>query len=55
MAESWCQKRGNIPYLETSAKDSTNVEQAFFCAAELALNQRPASQSQLTPFCLMYH
>ncbi len=52
-AETWCQRRGNIPYIETSgiktikqilqitAKDATNVEQAFMTAAELALNQRP--------------
>jgi len=43
MAEQWCQKNGNIPYLETSAKDATNVEQAFQCAAELALAHRPQS------------
>jgi len=40
-AELWCQKRGNMPYVETSAKDATNVEQAFLTAAELALSQRP--------------
>jgi len=39
--ERWCQKNGNIPYLEVSAKDSTNVEQAFTTGAELALERRP--------------
>jgi Ras-related protein Rab-7A len=41
IAEQWCQKNGNIPYIETSAKDSTNVIQAFQCAAELTLSQIP--------------
>jgi len=44
-AESWCQSNGSIPYVETSAKDSTNVEQAFHCAAERALSQRPTPAS----------
>ncbi|CAG2200533.1 RAB7A [Mytilus edulis] len=28
-AMKWCKKNGNIPYMETSAKDGTNVEEAF--------------------------
>jgi len=40
-AEQWCEKHGNVPYVETSAKDATNVQQAFYCATELALAQRP--------------
>jgi len=28
-AMTFCQSKGGIPYFETSAKDSTNVEQAF--------------------------
>ena len=28
-AKSWCQNKNNMPFFETSAKDSTNVDQAF--------------------------
>lgn len=28
-ALAWCKAKGNIPYFECSAKDGTNVEQAF--------------------------
>eukprot|EP01114_Cavostelium_apophysatum_P014507 TRINITY_DN3785_c0_g1_i2.p1 TRINITY_DN3785_c0_g1~~TRINITY_DN3785_c0_g1_i2.p1 ORF type:complete len:216 (-),score=28.37 TRINITY_DN3785_c0_g1_i2:12-659(-) len=45
MAEQWCQKHGNIPYFEASAKDSTNVVQGFTHAAELAFSQRTPSQN----------
>lgn len=45
-AELWCQKHGGIPYLETSAKDATNVTQAFYTAAEIALSQRPIPTPQ---------
>ncbi|KAL8581007.1 Ras-related protein Rab-9B [Nucella lapillus] len=31
-ARSWCSANGNVPYFETSAKDSTNVEKAFLAA-----------------------
>jgi len=37
-ALSWCRERGNIPYFETSAKDATNVEQAFTLIAQRAIN-----------------
>eukprot|EP01086_Lenisia_limosa_P015979 TRINITY_DN5486_c0_g1_i1.p1 TRINITY_DN5486_c0_g1~~TRINITY_DN5486_c0_g1_i1.p1 ORF type:complete len:208 (+),score=65.98 TRINITY_DN5486_c0_g1_i1:21-644(+) len=36
-AQTWCQTKGNIPYFETSAKENTNVEQAFFTIAKNAL------------------
>jgi len=36
-AESWCQAKGNIPYFETSAKDASQLEQAFQTIAERAL------------------
>ncbi|KAJ3359467.1 Ras- protein Rab-7A [Kappamyces sp. JEL0680] len=36
---AWAQQKGNIPYFETSAKDATNVEQAFLTIATNALKQ----------------
>ena len=36
-AQTWCTSKGNIPCFETSAKDNTNVEQAFM---EIAKNVR---------------
>eukprot|EP01119_Soliformovum_irregulare_P019917 TRINITY_DN6397_c0_g1_i2.p1 TRINITY_DN6397_c0_g1~~TRINITY_DN6397_c0_g1_i2.p1 ORF type:complete len:220 (+),score=42.84 TRINITY_DN6397_c0_g1_i2:837-1496(+) len=41
MAETWCNQTGSMPYMEVSAKDATNVQQAFFMAAELALGRNP--------------
>ncbi|BGP18519.1 hypothetical protein JCM10213_002966 [Rhodosporidiobolus nylandii] len=38
-AMSWCAAKGNIPYFETSAKEATNVEQAFQSACRNALSQ----------------
>lgn len=37
-AMSWCQSKGNIPYFETSAKESVNVEQSFIAACRNALS-----------------
>jgi len=39
--ERWCQNNGGIPYIEVSAKNSTNVEQAFTVGASMALDRRP--------------
>ncbi len=36
-AMTYCQSRGGIPYFEVSAKDNTNVEQAFEVVARNAL------------------
>jgi len=38
-AMTWCQSKGNIPYFETSAKESINVENAFMTIAKNALQQ----------------
>jgi Ras-related protein Rab-7A len=38
-AMTWCEAKGKIPYFETSAKDATNVEQAFQAACRNALEQ----------------
>lgn len=38
-ALTWCQQKGNIPYFETSAKEATNVEEAFKAACRNALQQ----------------
>jgi len=44
-AQAWCQQKGDIPYFETSAKDSINVEQAFFTIAKNALAQEATKQT----------
>ncbi|KAA0198357.1 Rab protein 7 [Fasciolopsis buskii] len=38
-AKQWCQSKGNLPYFECSAKEATNVEQAFQHVARVALAQ----------------
>ena len=38
-ARSWCKNKNDIPFFETSAKDNTNVEQAFQTVARNALKQ----------------
>lgn len=40
-AKAWCASKGNIPYFETSAKDGTNVEDAFQCIAKNAIRNEP--------------
>jgi Ras-related protein Rab-7A len=47
-AQQWCASKGEIPYYETSAKEATNVEQAFQKAAELALAQESESEQYNT-------
>ncbi|XP_015905800.1 ras-related protein rab7 [Parasteatoda tepidariorum] len=37
--QGWCQSKNNIPFYETSAKESINVEQAFQAVAMSALTQ----------------
>jgi len=43
-AKSWCTSKGDVPQFETSAKDGSNVEQAFQAIAKRAL-----AQNQETP------
>jgi len=38
-AKQWCAAKGNIPYFECSAKEATNVKQAFQAVARVALSQ----------------
>ncbi|KAJ9637889.1 Rab GTPase ypt7 [Coniosporium tulheliwenetii] len=41
-AMAFCQSKGGIPYFETSAKEATNVDQAFEVIARQALAQEEA-------------
>ncbi|VDL97227.1 unnamed protein product [Schistocephalus solidus] len=38
-ARQWCASKGNIPYFECSAKEATNVKEAFQAVAKVALSQ----------------
>nr|XP_028571334.1 ras-related protein Rab-9B isoform X2 [Podarcis muralis] len=49
-AQAWCMEHGNYPYLETSAKDDTNVAVAF----EEAVRQVLAMEEQLE-HCVLGH
>ena len=53
-AQTWCTSKGNIHCFETSAKDNTNVEQAFM---EIAKNVRPhpVLHDQNAPACCSRH
>lgn len=37
---SWCKQNGGIPFLETSAKDQTNVLEGFIIVAKNALKSK---------------
>jgi Ras-related protein Rab-7A len=41
-ATEWCESQGNMPYLETSAKNDLNVSGAFTTIVDLALNTKTA-------------
>ena len=38
-AKTWCANKGEIPYMETSAKEAINVESAFLAASHKALDK----------------
>ena len=38
-AKTWCANKGEIPYMETSAKEGVNVETAFLSASHKALDK----------------
>ncbi len=40
MAQQWCAQNGGVPYFETSAKEDTNVKDAFEMSAKLALKNQ---------------
>ena len=40
---AWCEANGNLPFLETSAKSSSNVEEAFHAAVDKLLSLEAAS------------
>ena len=54
-ALAWCQSKGSIPYFETSAKESINVENAFATVANNALQQEAETEMfvSLLPFLLL--
>merc|ERR1712070_519812 len=48
-ASTWCKSKNSIPYHETSAKQATNVEQAFEEIARKALKQENAEEQIYLP------
>jgi len=46
-ARNWCQLHGNIPYIETSAKEAVNVEKAFLTASKIVLTATHAPQEEV--------
>jgi Ras-related protein Rab-7A len=48
-AQQWCKSKNNIPYLETSAATSQNVEAAFEEIAKKALKQEHAEEQIYLP------
>lgn len=48
-ASTWCKSKNGIPYHETSAKQATNVEQAFQEIARKSLSQESAEEQIYLP------
>ncbi|KAK2952083.1 putative GTP-binding protein yptV5 [Blattamonas nauphoetae] len=46
-AEGWCQSKGNLLFYETSAKDNSNVEEAFMEIARIALRREPQEDPEV--------
>ena len=44
---SWCEARGGLVRYEVSAKDDTNVEEAFVTVARLALQHKQATTARM--------
>lgn len=51
-ATRWCEENSKMPYYETSAKDSTNVEQAFEAAIKRISSLGHLSVSKKTDFAV---
>eukprot|EP00347_Sterkiella_histriomuscorum_P008594 403344496 len=45
-AKRYCQENGNMPHVETSARNNVNVEQAFVQLAEIALKRQEEMQKR---------
>jgi len=43
--DKWCREHNNIPYIETSAKENINVDQAFTLLAQIILEAKPTEQN----------
>ena len=41
-AKDWCKENGDLPYIETSAKNAINVNSAFSTAVDIWLNLEEA-------------
>lgn len=48
-AKAWCASKGDIPYFETSAKEASNVEQAFHTIAKTALAREAQQKPVFIP------
>lgn len=42
----WCESNGNIPRMESSAKENYNVDVAFHCVAKMALTHEHAPENE---------
>lgn len=47
--ENYCKEHNNMPYFSTSAKDNTNLEEAFSKVADLAYNRNINNEETYVP------
>jgi len=47
-AQEWCKKNGDMPYIETSVKTLTNVEEAFYVGVKTELESRLPQEPDLS-------